>query len=173
MAFDAYVTKVGLPTLDRPFGFEAWPLFEKLWLQFRNFPPQSFRFIQGTTPMSTLKETLIALATYYVIVFGGRELMRKREAFHFNPIFKVHNFMLTLLSGGLLILFVEQLLPTVVRHGVFYAICDADGGWTRRLVTLYYLNYITKYIELLDTLFLVLKKKPLSMSAQTLFDDRS
>ncbi|CRK01531.1 hypothetical protein BN1723_008773 [Verticillium longisporum] len=58
--------------------------------------------------------------------------------------------------------FVEQLLPTVVRGGVFHAICDKEGGWTQPLVVLYYLNYLTKYLELLDTCFLFLKKKPLT-----------
>jgi len=62
----------------------------------------------------------------------------------------------------LLALFVEQLVPELARNGVFHAICEREGGWTDRLVVLYYLNYLTKYLELLDTVFLVLKKKPLT-----------
>ncbi|MCJ1420040.1 hypothetical protein MMC32_006396 [Xylographa parallela] len=151
-----------VPTLDRPFGVELWPIFEKLWMSFRTFAPQDFQFVSGTTPMSTLKETAAVLVSYYIIVFGGRELMKNRPAFKFNPIFMAHNLGLTIISGGLLALFIEQLLPTVRRNGVFFAICNADGGWTRQLVTLYYLNYITKYLELFDTVFLVLKKKPLT-----------
>ena len=88
--------------------------------------------------MSTLKETVIVLLSYYIIVFGGRELMKNRPAFKFNPLFMFHNLYLTIISGGLLVLFVEQLLSTVVRKGIFFAICDHDGGWTNRLVTLYY-----------------------------------
>jgi hypothetical protein len=140
MATDA-LKFIPLPTLDRPFGIEMWPLFEKIWLQFRNFLPQDFRFTPGVTPMSTLKETGAVLLAYYVIILGGRELMKQREPFKFNPVFKAHNLFLTLLSGGLLALFVEQLLPTVWRHGVFYAICSAEGGWTDRLVTLYYVHF--------------------------------
>ena len=132
-----------LPTLDHPFGIELWPLFEKLWLQFRSFPPQNFRFVPGTTPLGTMQETAIALISYYVIVFGGRELMKKREKpFTLNGLFMVHNFVLTVISAALLALFTEQILGTVVRKGVFYAICDADGGWTNRMVTLYYVSVI-------------------------------
>lgn len=168
-----------LPTLDRPFAIEVWPIFQKLWTTFRSFTPQDFRFVPGTTPMSTLKETVAVLLSYYIIVLGGRELMKSRPAFKLNGLFILHNLYLTIISGGLLALFIEQLLPTVWRHGIFYAICDHNGGWTHKLVTLYYvgrrlgecdamgltrskLNYITKYIELIDTVFLVLKKKPLS-----------
>ena len=169
-----------LPTLDKPFGVELWPIFEKIWTSIRSFPPQEFDFVPGTTPMSTLKETAAVLVSYYIIILGGRELMRRRPAFKLNGLFMMHNLALTIFSAGLLVLFIEQLLPTVWRHGIFYAICDHKGGWTRQLQTLYYvrspplphvlkadyskLNYITKYVELMDTVFLVLKKKPLSKS---------
>jgi hypothetical protein len=133
-----------LPTLDRPFGVELWPFFEKVWTQFRSFPPQDFRFVPGTTPMSTLKETTAVLVSYYIIVLGGRELMKNRPAIKLNPIFKVHNLGLTIISASLLVLFIEQLLPTVVRQGVFFAICNADGGWTKPLVTLYYVRCLQK-----------------------------
>jgi fatty acid elongase 3 len=156
-----------VPTLDHPFGIDAWALFEKAWTSVRDFQPQEFRFVPGVTPMSTIKETATLLVTYYVVVFGGRELMKlRKEPFQMSLLFKLHNLFLTLLSGSLLALFTEQLLPTLWRKGTFYAICNTNGGWTKELVTLYYLNYITKYIELLDTIFLVLKKKPLSKKSR-------
>lgn len=88
--------------------------------------------------------------------------MRNRKPFQLNFLFKLHNFYLTLISGVLLVLFLEQLIPTLARNSVFYAICDHKGGWTDKLVILYYLNYLTKYLELIDTIFLFLKKKPLT-----------
>lgn len=78
------------------------------------------------------------LVTYYVAVLGGRELMRSRRPFQLNGLFMIHNLYLTIISGSLLALFVEQLAPTVWRKGVFFAICDHQGGWTNELVILYY-----------------------------------
>ena len=95
-------------------------------------------FKSGKTFMSTLPATCIALVAYYTIVFGGRELMKKREPFVLNGPFMVHNLYLTIISGGLLALFIEQLLPEVTKNGIFHAICSYDGGWTQKLVILYY-----------------------------------
>lgn len=137
MALEFFNT-VPRPTLDRPFGIELWPIFDKAFTQIAGYPTDEFRFVRGETPMSTLQETATALITYYAIIFGGRELMRNRPAFKLNALFMVHNLFLTVFSGILLVLFIEQLLPTLWRHGVFYAICDHDGGWTKPLVLLYY-----------------------------------
>jgi fatty acid elongase 3 len=133
---------IPLPTIDRPFGVELWPIFTKVWMQFRSFPPQDFRFVPGETPLSTGWQTAAVLISYYVIIFGGRELMREREAIKLNWLFKVHNLFLTVASAILLALFTEQLVPVLARRGIFYAICHADGGWTTRLVTLYYVSAI-------------------------------
>jgi fatty acid elongase 3 len=158
----SFYEKLPLPTVDRPFGVHLWPIFSKAFEAVAGYPAEDFRFVPGQTPMSTLKETGIFIVIYYAIIFGGRELMRNREPFKLQKLFLIHNFYLTAISGLLLVLFIEQLLPTVVRGGVFNAICHADGGWTQPLVVLYYLNYLTKYLELLDTCFLFLKKKPLT-----------
>ncbi|ROW15458.1 hypothetical protein VPNG_02362 [Cytospora leucostoma] len=157
-----FYERLPLPTIDRPFGIELWPIFDKVWTLFAGYPVSEFKFVAGSTPMSTLKETGIFVAVYYAIIFGGREFMRNREPFKLKSLFLIHNFYLTAISATLLALFIEQLLPTVVRGGIFHAICDHEGGWTQPLVVLYYLNYLTKYLELLDTVFLFLKKKPLT-----------
>lgn len=180
----SFYEKLPLPTIDRPFGIHLWPIFSKAFEAVVGYPAEDFRFVPGETPMSTLKETGIFIVVYYAIIFGGRELMRHRQPFKLQTLFLIHNFYLTLISGLLLALFIEQLLPIIARGGVFHAICDVKGGWTQPLVVLYYvcfapscshqltladqsqfqLNYLTKYLELLDTCFLFLKKKPLSMS---------
>ncbi|RYP16186.1 hypothetical protein DL767_010215 [Monosporascus sp. MG133] len=151
-----------VPTVDRPFGIHLWPYFSKAFEYVVGYPAEDFRFEAGKTPMSTLRETSIFVVIYYAVIFGGREWMRNREPYKLKGLFLIHNFYLTAISAILLALFTEQLLPTLVRRGIFYAICDADGGWTQPMVVLYYLNYLTKYLELLDTVFLFLKKKPLT-----------
>ena len=52
----------------------------------------------------------------------------------------MHNLYLTVVSGSLLALFTERLVPTLWRKGIFFAICDAQGGWTNELVILYYVR---------------------------------
>lgn len=133
--------EIGMPTLERPFGVKVWPVFSKFWFAIFGYSPENFQFIVGKTYMSTLQETLIALVAYYIIIFGGREIMRNRKPFVLNGPFMVHNLYLTLISGGMLVLFIEQLLPTLWRGGVFHAICSYQGGWTKPLVTLYYVSH--------------------------------
>ncbi|KAI9807120.1 MAG: hypothetical protein M1825_005837 [Sarcosagium campestre] len=150
------------PTIDRPFGIELWPIFDKLYTSIAGYGATDFRFEAGKTTLSTLTASLSLITAYYVVILLGREFMRNRPALKLNGLFMIHNFYLTSISAILLVLFAEQLIPTVWRHGIFFAICNRDGGWTKPLVTLYYLNYLTKYLELIDTVFLVLKKKPLT-----------
>lgn len=131
---------IGAPTLDRPFGIALWPILDKAWTAVMGYSVNDFRFEAGVTPMSTLKETGIFVILYYIIIFGGRALMRNREPFKLKGLFLIHNFYLTAISAILLALFIEQLLPEVARNGVFHAICDGEGGWTQPLVVLYYVS---------------------------------
>lgn len=138
------------PTIDRPFGIHLWPIFDKAFEVVVGYPASEFKFVEGVTPMSTFKETAIALVAYYIIIFGGRELMKNRPAFKLNALFMIHNFYLTAISATLLALFIEQLLPTLYRHGLFFTICDHQGGWTQPLIVLYYVSdLLTSRLEVL------------------------
>lgn len=151
-----------VPTLDRPFGFYLWDIFSHLSKEYSGWDPKQFEFTQGEgLPFSTTQPALIAIVVYYVVIFGGREVMRNFEPKKLNLLFQIHNFFLTVLSLLMFLLLVEQLIPILVREGLLYAICHT-GSWTQPIVTVYYMNYLTKYLELFDTVFLVLKKKPLT-----------
>ena len=129
---------ISIPSIDRPFGIQLWAIFDNLFSSIKGYSPQDFRFVVGETPISTLPAIATMLVTYYVAVLGGRELMRSRPAFKLNGLFMIHNLYLTVVSGSLLALFIEQLAPTLWKKGIFFAICDHAGGWTNELVILYY-----------------------------------
>ncbi|KAK0635773.1 GNS1/SUR4 family-domain-containing protein [Bombardia bombarda] len=139
-----------------------WNLLDAVWTPLAGYPAADFSFKQRITPLSTLNESVVFITLYYAMIVGGREMMRHRKPFKLHTLSLIHNLTLSLGSGFLLALFIEQLVPTLRDRGVLHAICHVDGGWTQPLVLLYYLNYLTKYIELLDTAFLILKKKPLT-----------
>lgn len=126
---------------DKP-GAYLWPHFSTAFELVAGYPADQFEFIVGKTPLSTLKETCIFVVTYYTFILGGRELIREREPFKLKSLFLIHNILLTVISAVLLALYIEELVPIIIRKGVFYAICDPDGGWTPRLVVLYYVRHL-------------------------------
>lgn len=154
-----------IPSVDRPFGVSLWDLFAYLTPIITNgkFDPNTFEFVKGETLLSTTGPVLFICVLYYVVIFGGREVLRAtgKGPYKLAFLFKAHNLMLTIISLSLLLLFIEELVPILVHNGLFYAICSSEA-WTKRLVVLYFLNYLTKYVEFIDTIFLMLRKKPLT-----------
>lgn len=153
-----------IPTLERPFfNVYLWGHFDEIVTKITGgkFVPHEFEFVADKLPLGDLRSVIAAISTYYIVIFGGRFLLRNSEPFKLNVLFRLHNLFLTLGSFSLLMLIVEQLIPIIWRHGLYYAICDI-GAWTQPLVTLYYINYIFKFVEFIDTVFLVLKKKKLT-----------
>jgi hypothetical protein len=121
------------------FSLSPWVNFNRLWISVKGYPADEFDFIPGTTPFSTMCETLGMIALYLAVILGGRELMKNRKPVKLNGLFMAHNFILTMVSGALLVLFAEQLLPTLWSHGVYENICGGSG-WTPPLVVLYYVS---------------------------------
>lgn len=116
-----------------------WKALDSVWQAAFGYPADQFQFVKGVTPFSTVSEVVGMIVLYVTVIFGGRELMKNREPYKLNTLFKIHNLFLTLLSGALLVLFIEQLAPSIWRNGLYENICGADG-WTEPLVTLYYVS---------------------------------
>ncbi len=119
-------------------GARPWSYFERAWLHLTGYRPQHFQFVAGSTPLSTAQETAAVIITYYVVILTGRVFMRNRPALKLNGLFMLHNLYLTITSGILLLLFMEQLIPEIYDNGLFHSICSLEGGWTNHLIPLYY-----------------------------------
>ncbi|RSH90422.1 hypothetical protein EHS25_001027 [Saitozyma podzolica] len=83
-----------------------------------------------------------------------------RSPFKLTFLFQIHNLILTSGSLVLLLLMLEEIVPLYFKHGFYWSICH-PAAFTPRLISFYMVNYYIKYVELIDTVFLVLKKKPL------------
>ncbi|GMM52788.1 fatty acid elongase [Starmerella bacillaris] len=153
---------ISFPSVDRPFGIYLWPIFRYLVFAIIGYDIETFEYkYNSDVPFSSVPSVVEAIAAYYIIIFGGRWLLTKVRPIRMTWLFRLHNLILTLLSGILLLLLVEQVLPVIIRNGVFYSICSPNS-WTQKTELIYYLNYLTKYYELLDTVFMVFRKRPLT-----------
>ncbi|KAH3672341.1 hypothetical protein WICMUC_004313 [Wickerhamomyces mucosus] len=152
--------QVGLPSIDRPFGIYLWPIFNEFanLITRGKFNPDQFKYVFNETFMSTWYEVIGAVIAYYFIINVGQLIFKKLSPLKLNFLFQTHNLYLTIISLTLDLLLFEQVFPHVWQNGILEGVCSPNA-WHQKVVVIYYLNYLTKYLEFIDTLFLVVKKK--------------
>lgn len=121
---------------------------------------EEFEFSSNKTHFNSLKVNIISVVFYLTFIFSLQKIMISRKPFILKWEFRIHNFFLTIVSLVLLLAFLEQTVPSIITNGLFYSLCDRNC-WTSKIELLHYINYMSKYYELLDTVFLVLRKKKL------------
>jgi len=144
-------------------------------------PPHLYSYVKAQTPLSTDKSVVSALVAYLTVIFGIQAFQKNRPARKLTTLFQAHNVILSVGSALLLALMLEEIVPIIWKHGLYYSLCSEHAWtpvcrsflmyyflcltfWYQKMEFYYMINYYFKYLELVDTVFLVLKKKPLRMS---------
>jgi hypothetical protein len=121
-----------------------------------------FEFIVGTTPLSNIYFPLITITLYCIGIPSLQSLMKNRSEPSLKLILIVHNLLLSVASLFLALFLIIAVLSVKAERNytalqTFCAMNHYDQQGTLTLI--YYVNYLFKYYELLDTIFLALKHK--------------
>eukprot|EP00761_Pharyngomonas_kirbyi_P012599 gb/GECH01012626.1/.p1 GENE.gb/GECH01012626.1/~~gb/GECH01012626.1/.p1 ORF type:complete len:274 (+),score=42.80 gb/GECH01012626.1/:1-822(+) len=104
----------------------------------------------------------VAVILYLIMVFGGQKVMSQRKGMELRPVLALWNLFLTILS---VCMFVGITIPAVniVRHKSWlYLACDFEQTDSGADIFWIWVFALSKYAELIDTLFLVLRRRPVS-----------
>ena len=145
-----------------------YPVMKRLFPSLPQSGPAAFHFESHAGFVNDWPSVIAVMIVYYVMVFVHFRYRRPFEWFSrkfgsaVQLVFVVHNAVLVVLSGVLLALILENLVPRILQHGLMWGICHENAfEQDHRLEFFYYVNYLLKYYELLDTALLILKGKRL------------
>ena len=92
-------------------------------------PPHLYSYVKAQTPLSTDKSVLSALVAYLAVIFSIQAFQKNRPAQKLTILFQAHNVILSVGSALLLVLMLEEIVPIIWKHGLFYALCS-EHSWT-------------------------------------------
>lgn len=98
-------------------------------IPYNPLPPYLTEYQPGITPLSETPAVLKTLAGYLVTIFSIRWFMKDKAPLKLTFFFQLHNVFLTTISGLLLVLIAEEVLPIWWKTGTFDAICH-PRSWT-------------------------------------------
>jgi len=122
-----------------------------------------FEFQVERTAMSSVWFPICTVLTYCIAIPMMQKKLKSEISMSLKWILVIHNFFLSAVSTFLgILLFAKVVNMYKTNLPAFEVYCGFTFSEQRGLLTLlYYWNYLLKYYELIDTIFLVLKKKPI------------
>lgn len=120
----------------------------------------------ATYPLTgTFKYALAIHFTYYFIVlYFGPRLMRHREPFSLKWIIIPYNLIMSLFNA-----YCFYRLVGITRFGSLIFDPDINGGFETNTIeeqNLIYMYWISKYVDMLDTIFFIMRKKYIQVSGE-------
>jgi hypothetical protein len=110
--------------------------------------------------LSSWQSVALTLALYLATIYTIQKLQCR---YQLKQVVIAHNAILSISSAILLLFIIVELLNQVYEYSFWDVICDESRMNARgRLVLYYYINYLFKYVELLDTVLLALRQKPMA-----------
>lgn len=107
--------------------------------------------------MENLHVPAIATVLYLAMIFGGQMLMKDRKPLPVKPLMILWNVLLAAFSIIGAYFYVPELLRVIQSKGLHYEMCSFDSEITSPWV---YLFCLSKIPELVDTFWLVVRKRP-------------
>lgn len=116
--------------------------------------------------LTTWTPAVVITSAYFCIILLGKFIMRNRKPFELKTALNIHNLILLVMSVGMLLGGLFEIFNTVLKHPFLDVYCSSterNGSYTLSKGGLFwsYLFYISKFYEFVDTVFIVLRKKPL------------
>jgi fatty acid elongase 3 len=124
---------------------------------------QTFEFVPGKTPLASLHHVIAAAALYLLTLAVLRFFMKNRDPLKLKGLGALHNLILSSFSGICLVAILYYFIPIWYTRGTYTIACDPgrDVYTKGPLIFWFYLFYLSKIYEFLDTIFQVFRKKPL------------
>lgn len=120
----------------------------------------SFRYLRGNTPLTSKWAVATMIGGYVVSLPVLQYIMKERKPVAFPRFMVIHNLFLMIASGCLSLGISYFVVQDIFRNGFYHSICSAEVHDNPYLHLFYYINYLLKFYEFLDTYIIILKKKP-------------
>jgi len=135
-----------------------WPTsIDDVWYFIRNFNGEHQPLIHDYPVIIPL----ITIPLYLAMVYFGQKIMKNRQPFKLNFLLKIWNLFLSVLSAFMFFGLFQPMSNLVIQRDLHQLVClpekDLLYGTPFRMIWIFCLS---KYIELIDTLFLILRKRP-------------
>lgn len=121
---------------------------------------ETFRFEPGITPLTHPLFVTSMVVAYVVSVHAAQRFMRDREPIPCTRAMRTHNMFLVWLSALLGTALFMEALRQGTKHGLHYTLCSLDMHRNGPLQFLYFINYLTKIYEFVDTFLMIARKRP-------------